>query len=417
MSSPPRVVVVGGGQAGAGVAQALAGIADVTLIDPKDYLEIQYANVRVPVDPSIVEGNCVPFKDIPRLGRIVTSAVTSVVSSKDGLERSVTTADGASHPFDFLVLAPGVSYADPLFKSDAESACSLEARRRQVAEAAELLANAGSVVIVGGGPVGVELAAEIADAAADKNSKTKKKREVTLVTSAEHLLHPKPSWVGAPAEAWLASRGVRVVKGQKVEKVAAAEEGDDDEKKKKTRTTKKSKGAGGATTTTTLKTSPGGETLEADVVYWCFNGAPNTSFLSSSSSSDVLDPAGFIRVDEHLRVVGKEAEGWFALGDASSAPGVKLGYLARAQAATVAANVKAAIANAKKEEGNPSASSLPPPSKWTPNNGLEMMLVTLGKGSGTGHLGRWLRFPGLAVAAIKGRDLFVGKTRAGLGVA
>ena len=28
----------------------------------KDYLEIQYANVRVPVDPSIVEGNCVPFK-------------------------------------------------------------------------------------------------------------------------------------------------------------------------------------------------------------------------------------------------------------------------------------------------------------------------------------------------------------------
>lgn len=207
-------------------------------------------------------------QDIPRLGRIVTSAVTSVVSSKDGLERSVTTADGASHPFDFLVLAPGVSYADPLFKSDAESACSLEARRRQVAEAAELLANAGSVVIVGGGPVGVELAAEIADAAADKNSKTKKKREVTLVTSAEHLLHPKPSWVGAPAEAWLASRGVRVVKGQKVEKVAAAEEGDDDEKKKKTRTTKKSKGAGGATTTTTLKTSPGGETLEADVVYW-----------------------------------------------------------------------------------------------------------------------------------------------------
>lgn len=147
----------------------------------------------------------------------------------------------------------------------------------------------------------------------------------------------------------------------------------------------------------------------------CFNGAPNTSFLSSSA--DVLDPAGFIRVDEHLRVVGKEAEGWFALGDASSAPGVKLGYLARAQAATVAANVKAAIAAAKKDGNKPASASPPPPSKWTPNNGLEMMLVTLGKGGGTGHLGKWLRFPGLAVAAIKGRDLFVGKTRAGLGVA
>ena len=45
-----------------------------------------------------------------------------------------------------------------------------------------------------------------------------------------------------------------------------------------------------------------------------------------------------------------------------------------------------------------------------------MLLVTLGRGSGTGHLGRWVRFPGVVVAAIKGRDLFVGKTRAGLGV-
>ena len=34
MASHPRVVIVGGGQAGAGVAQALAGIADVTLVDP-----------------------------------------------------------------------------------------------------------------------------------------------------------------------------------------------------------------------------------------------------------------------------------------------------------------------------------------------------------------------------------------------
>ena len=79
----------------------------------------------------------------------------------------------------------------------------------------------------------------------------------------------------------------------------------------------------------------------------------------------------------------------------------------------MAANIRAAIKGAKAEEeggGGPSPSSLsaPLPSKWAPNNGLEMMLVTLGRGGGTGHLGKWLRFPGLAVAAIKGRDLFVG---------
>ena len=119
-----------------------------------------------------------------------------------------------------------MSYSDPLLKSDGSSAAgaTLEARRRQVREAAALLEGAASVVVVGGGPVGVELAAEIAD-----DDKSGGKRKITLITSAEHLLHPKPSWVGAPAEAWLISKGVRVVKGQKVEKVET--EGGDEETK------------------------------------------------------------------------------------------------------------------------------------------------------------------------------------------
>ena len=197
------------------------------------------------------------LQDIPRLGRIVTSTVNSISKT----EKTLTTADGASHPFDFLVLAPGVSYSDPLFKSDSTSnSATLEARRRQVREAAELLERARSVVVVGGGPVGVELAAEIAD---EKKSKDKK---ITLVTSAEHLLHPKPAWIGAPAEAWLNSKGVTVVKGQKVEKVVGGEAGAQEVDEKK------SKKAGAATTratkATTLKTSPGGERIEADVVYW-----------------------------------------------------------------------------------------------------------------------------------------------------
>jgi len=80
----------------------------------------------------------------------------------------------------------------------------------------------------------------------------------------------------------------------------------------------------------------------------------------------------------------------------------------------VASNIKAAIGAAKGGRGAPAPA---PPARWSANNGLEVMLVTLGRGSGAGHLGRWVRLPGLAVAAIKGRDLFVGKTRAGLGVA
>ena len=89
------------------------------------------------------------------------------------------------------------------------------------------------------------------------------------MTSAGRLLHPKPAWVGAPAEAWLKSKGVRVVKGQRVEEKAAEAEGGGDGK---SGGRKKKKGAGATTTATatatTLTTSPAGETLEADVVYW-----------------------------------------------------------------------------------------------------------------------------------------------------
>ena len=172
------------------------------------------------------------------------------------------------HAFDFLVLAPGVSYSDPLLKSGGlpgSGSSTLEARRRQVAEAARLLERARSVVVVGGGPVGVELAAELAD----DRSPGSGAREITLVTSAGRLLHPKPAWVGAPAEAWLKSKGVRVVKGQRVEEKAAEAEGGGDGR---SGGSKKKKGAGATTTATatatTLTTSPAGETLEADVVYW-----------------------------------------------------------------------------------------------------------------------------------------------------
>ena len=198
-----------------------------------------------------------PSQGIPRLGRIVNSTVTSVSQTS---EKTITTADGATHRFDFLVLAPGVSYSDPLFKSDSSSACAtLEARRQQVTEAAELLREASSVVVVGGGPVGVELAAEIAD---DRSLAAG--RKITLITSADRLLHPKPAWVGNPAEAWLKAKGVEVVKGQRAEEVVVEEGGEETGSKKN----KGGKASSRTKTKKTLKTSSG-TTIEADVVYWC----------------------------------------------------------------------------------------------------------------------------------------------------
>ena len=51
MSAKQRVVVVGGGAAGHKIAYALQHAADVTLVDPKDYLEVPMAVPRLMVDP------------------------------------------------------------------------------------------------------------------------------------------------------------------------------------------------------------------------------------------------------------------------------------------------------------------------------------------------------------------------------
>lgn len=346
-------------------------------------MEIQYANVRTPVKASVVDAVSVPFSTIPKLGTVVRDTAAGL--SPDG--RAVLTAGGVALPFDYLVLAPGCGYGDPAFVAPAEEA-TLAARQAGAAARAKALASAPAVVVVGGGPVGVEAAAEVAVAFPDK--------PLTLVTAADTLLAGKPASMHGAAAAFLKGKGATVITGQRVV----------------TR-------PGGR-----LACEPSGEALpEGALALWCVPGAPNTAFLagaagasssSGSSSADgtpsPLDEAGFIRVDANLRVPGRAT--WFALGDAAAIPGVKLGYLTRGQAGVVVANIRALEAG-----GGPLAArpDTPLPKAWTPNGGLEMMFITLGPAAGAAHVGPWIRLPSAVVAAIKGRDLFVGKARSGVG--
>ena len=350
-------------------------------------MEIQYANVRLPVFPAMAARCCVPFSSIPRLGTFVRGTATAA----DGA--AVTLAGGRTLPYDYLVLAPGVAYADPLFKGAPTNDAA--ARAAAATSAASALATATSVVIVGGGPVGVEVAGELATDAPHV--------KVTLVTSADRLLAPKQPSLGASAASWLTARGVRIITNVTVEEAAVEKAGG--------RPKRGARAAATATTTTTTVKLSTGETLAADIVYHCHASPPHTAWLPAG----VLDGGGFIRVDPHLRVQGSlPAPGrWFALGDACNAPGIKLGYLTRQQADVVAANVVAAASAADDGMAAPPA---PLPATWAANGGgPEVMLVTLGRGAGTGHVGPWIRLPSLAVWLIKARDLFVGKTRAGVG--
>ena len=330
--------------------------------------------MRAPVKPSVATAASVPFTDIPRLGMVVNAAVASVSAN------AVLTAEGGSIPYDYLVLAPGCSYGDPSFVAPPSGEGTVAEREAGAKKRAAALAAAPAVVVVGGGPVGVEAAAEVVVAFPDK--------PVTLVTAGETLLAGKPASLGNAAAAFLKAKGVTIITGQKV--VA--------------------KGGG------SLTCEPSGQALPAGALpLWCVPGAPNTAFLAAAAGGEratppALDPAGFVRVDSHLRVAGRAT--WFALGDAAAIPGVKLGYLTRGQAGVVVANIRALEAAGGCLAARPDT---PLARAWTPNGGLEMMFVTLGPAAGTAHVGRWITLPSMVVAGIKSGDLFVGKTRRGLG--
>lgn len=81
--------------------------------------------------------------------------------STDGRRGEVALRGGGRLPFDYAVLALGSRY--PPFKT-ADAGLTLTERRAAFGRLRGRIAAAESIVVVGGGNVGVELAAEIADA-------------------------------------------------------------------------------------------------------------------------------------------------------------------------------------------------------------------------------------------------------------
>ncbi|WP_162910948.1 FAD-dependent oxidoreductase [Azohydromonas sediminis] len=106
----PRVVVVGGGWGGLGAARTLAegGQVAVTLIEPND------AFMSCPLSVHYVAGFTAAsdyqrsYANVDRAGiRRVRARVTEI--DRAG---SVVVAGGERHPYDFLVLSPGVEYIE-----------------------------------------------------------------------------------------------------------------------------------------------------------------------------------------------------------------------------------------------------------------------------------------------------------------
>jgi len=221
---PHRVVVVGGSFAGLAVLRALRGARglSVTLVEPRDHAEYVPGILRALVDARAAARLLVPLAAAAAGARVVRGRAVAVREGGAGGAAGtvVVAAPGGARAelaFDACVVATGSTYPAPVRAgvdgggdepaSLAARAAALDAGRRALAAA---LGEGGRGVRVrGGGPVGVELAAELAAA----HPRAAAAGRLELAAAAPRLLEGLHAALGEAAARWLRAAGVRVVLG------------------------------------------------------------------------------------------------------------------------------------------------------------------------------------------------------------
>lgn len=231
----PRVVVVGGGFGGLNAVRALAGrTADVTLVDRHNYHLFQPLLYQVATSGLNPADIAYPLRAVfhraPNVG-VRVAEVTRVDLDDD----SIVLGDGTRLPFDHLVLAAGSVTADYGVPGIAEHALGLKGledavrvrsavlRRFEEADADPPLIDQGwiNVVLVGGGPTGVEMAGALDELfdrvlAKDFPRLDVRRARIVLVEMADELLASFSAAARRSAHDELRKRGVEVLTGRRV---------------------------------------------------------------------------------------------------------------------------------------------------------------------------------------------------------
>ena len=145
-----QIVIIGGGFAGTHVAKKLENTFSVTLIDSKDYFEFTPSVLRTLVEPVHVKKIQALHSHYLHKTHVVRSCVNDVTPTQ-------VITDHESFPYDYLVIASGSSYALPIKEKEVVATSRASTLRLY----AHKVRDAKSILIVGGGLVGVEVAAEI----------------------------------------------------------------------------------------------------------------------------------------------------------------------------------------------------------------------------------------------------------------
>ncbi|HEV8296930.1 MAG TPA: NAD(P)/FAD-dependent oxidoreductase, partial [Acidimicrobiales bacterium] len=241
MAVRPKVVIVGAGFGGLSATRALRRApVQVTLVDANNFHLFQPLLYQVATAGLDSDDIAYPVRGILRRQRNARFRLGRL-SSVDLNRRLVHLDDGGTLPYDWLVLAIGAVSASFGVVGVAEHALGLKSLRDanrlrahllQRVEAADVAAAGSvatdpadlSVVIVGGGPTGVELAGGIRELfdkvlARDFPHLELPRARITLVEATDRVLGTFAPRLSAKAERALARRGIELELGTGVERI------------------------------------------------------------------------------------------------------------------------------------------------------------------------------------------------------
>ncbi|GAA0330416.1 FAD-dependent oxidoreductase [Actinoallomurus spadix] len=351
------VAVIGGGYGGAAVAKALESEADVVLIDPREAFVNAAASLRALTRPDWAGNMFFPFETLLTKGTLIRDRAVSVDTG------GVTLASGERVAADYLVLATGSSYAYPAKPASDSIGAAMDDLRRTHKE----LRQADKVLILGAGPVGLELAGEIKEVWPDKH--------VTIADPAEELLPGFQPEVVEDLRGQLDALGVELRLGTGLAAPPNTETGRAD-----------------AFTVTTT----GGDQITADIWFRAYGKRTNSDYLADGRLT-TLNAQGQVPVTESLNVKGYDHV--YAVGDITDVAEAKMAGYAMQHAEVVATNISARLNG---EEPTATYQPLPFP----------MILLPLGPNGGVGQLpspdGPFVA-PASMVSEYKGTDLFTAR--------
>ncbi|CAO3598291.1 unnamed protein product [Absidia cylindrospora] len=316
-------VIVGAGYAGIGLAKLLEkqfGDDDVRviLIDTKSHFYHSIGGLRAGVQ-DLDDRIFIPYSNLfmSSKNQVVHATVIRFDESMVYLDTDVPDF-GSAIQFDFLVVATGMRYAAPARIITA----TLEEGLAQLQHIRQHIQQATSILVVGGGPVGLELVGEIRQVDNDK--------KITLIHSKSQLGNPDyiPLKMHGKLMNLLTSSNVNVILNDRATLPSLSDKQHEHER------------------TIFVPSAPlpptknGIDMSGVDLVLLANGSKPHVNWIKNSYPSLVQENDGFVKVKptlqlDHPKLVTK----CFAIGDVAALNESKMAYRTRAHGAVAAANI------------------------------------------------------------------------------